>query len=197
MASERIQSATNESIPPPSPQPPSVERFKYSTRILLRSILGRDDGGKGLAGQRVQVGGWVKSGVDKQKPSVPSSTSPVAAAPSVVKDVACSEVLVSWLPILRSIARILTGGGYSAHFLRKLDCPGKPVPTVGYLRISDGSCPASLEVVVDSSVHPLSEILPVGISILVGVLARSKLPGKYAVELEVDKVLYVGGVGFD
>ncbi|XP_020592511.1 ras-related protein RABA5e-like [Phalaenopsis equestris] len=146
MASERIQSATNESIPPPSPQPPSVERFKYSTRILLRSILGRDDGGKGLAGQRVQVGGWVKSGVDKQKPSVPSSTSPVAAAPSVVKDVACSEVLVSWLPILRSIARILTGGGYSAHFLRKLDCPGKPVPTVGYLRISDGSCPASLEV---------------------------------------------------
>ncbi|KAI0492716.1 hypothetical protein KFK09_026992 [Dendrobium nobile] len=200
MASEPSLSASNESIPQMEPPPPPVERFKYSDRVFLRSILGRADGGKGLAGQRVLVGGWVKSGVEKQKPGVPSSMSPGAAAHPVVKDATtCSEVLINRLPILRSIARILTGGGCNALSIGKpADGPAKHVITVGYLRISDGSCAANLQVVVDSSLHTLSQILPTGTSILVeGVIAIPKAPGKHAVELEAEKVLYVGGVDAD
>ncbi|KAM4124325.1 hypothetical protein ACB094_01G222300 [Castanea mollissima] len=42
----------------------AVESLKaeFSDRVPIRSIISRPDGGAGLAGQRVRVGGWVKTG---------------------------------------------------------------------------------------------------------------------------------------
>ena len=34
----------------------------FSDRVLIRTILSSADGGAGLAGQTVKVGGWVKTG---------------------------------------------------------------------------------------------------------------------------------------
>lgn len=39
-----------------------VPKHEFSDRVPIRSILGRPDGGSGLAGQRARVGGWVKTG---------------------------------------------------------------------------------------------------------------------------------------
>ena len=35
-------------------------KSEFSNRVLIRTILSRADGGAGLAGQTVKVGGWVK-----------------------------------------------------------------------------------------------------------------------------------------
>ncbi|CAM6101206.1 unnamed protein product [Calypogeia fissa] len=40
---------------------------KYSARVLVKSIIGREDGGVGLLGQRITVGGWVKTGRSSSK----------------------------------------------------------------------------------------------------------------------------------
>ncbi|XAR67088.1 Asparagine--tRNA ligase [Bertholletia excelsa] len=45
----------------------SVEEALFSKRVLIRSIIGRPDGGEGLAGQIVRVGGWVKTGREQGK----------------------------------------------------------------------------------------------------------------------------------
>ncbi|KAK8923670.1 Asparagine--tRNA ligase, cytoplasmic 2 [Platanthera zijinensis] len=191
MGSESTLSTVNEGLRQ-TPLMPAVERFKYSNRVLLRSILGRADGGIGLAGEKLLVGGWVKSGDEKKKPENSVTLPP---APPVVKDVTCSEILISRLPILRSIMKILTGVGCTALSPGKLDGPAKPVPTVAYLRINDGSCVFNLQIIVDSYILPLSQILPAGTSVLVeGMLERTKVAGKHAVELKVEKVLHVGSV---
>ncbi|PON62507.1 Asparagine-tRNA ligase [Parasponia andersonii] len=39
-----------------------VLKAEFSDRVLIRSIISRTDGGSGLAGQRVRIGGWVKTG---------------------------------------------------------------------------------------------------------------------------------------
>lgn len=47
----------------------AVEKAQFSQRVLIKSILSRPDGGGGLAGQSVKIGGWVKTGrkADKDK----------------------------------------------------------------------------------------------------------------------------------
>ncbi|OAE23447.1 hypothetical protein AXG93_285s1040 [Marchantia polymorpha subsp. ruderalis] len=40
----------------------SAPMEKYSQRVLVKTILGREDGGVGLLGQTIIVGGWVKTG---------------------------------------------------------------------------------------------------------------------------------------
>ncbi|KAE8682811.1 Asparagine--tRNA ligase [Hibiscus syriacus] len=45
----------------------AVEKHAFSDRVLIRSIVGRPDGGAGLDGQRVRVGGWVKTGREQGK----------------------------------------------------------------------------------------------------------------------------------
>lgn len=47
----------------------TVEKHRFSDRVLIRSIISRPDGGAGLAGQRVRVGGWVKTGREQGKGS--------------------------------------------------------------------------------------------------------------------------------
>ncbi|XP_031258902.1 asparagine--tRNA ligase, cytoplasmic 1-like [Pistacia vera] len=46
-----------------------VEKHAFSDRVTVRTILTRPDGGAGLAGQRVRVGGWVKTGREQGKGS--------------------------------------------------------------------------------------------------------------------------------
>lgn len=45
----------------------SVEEAKFSQRVPIRSIIGRSDGGAGLAGRVVRIGGWVKKGREQGK----------------------------------------------------------------------------------------------------------------------------------
>nr|GMC61486.1 asparagine--tRNA ligase, cytoplasmic 1-like [Ipomoea batatas] len=45
----------------------SVAKAEFSQRVLIKSILGRPDGGAGLAGQVVKIGGWVKTGREQGK----------------------------------------------------------------------------------------------------------------------------------
>ena len=40
----------------------AVQRAEFSDRVPIRSIISRPDGGSGLAGNRVRIGGWVKTG---------------------------------------------------------------------------------------------------------------------------------------
>ncbi|KAF4349363.1 asparagine--tRNA ligase, cytoplasmic 1 [Cannabis sativa] len=57
LSSQLAQSTMNDGVP-------SYEDLKaeFSDRVLIRSIISRSDGGSGLAGQRVRIGGWVKTG---------------------------------------------------------------------------------------------------------------------------------------
>ncbi|KAJ4708582.1 Cytoplasmic asparagine-tRNA ligase [Melia azedarach] len=46
-----------------------VEKHPFSDRVPIKSIVTRPDGGAALAGQRVRVGGWVKTGREQGKGS--------------------------------------------------------------------------------------------------------------------------------
>ncbi|CAI9107917.1 OLC1v1007400C1 [Oldenlandia corymbosa var. corymbosa] len=113
----------------------TVEKAEFSQRVLIRSIANRPDGGEGLAGQVIQVGGWVKTGREQGK------------------------------------------GAFA------------------FLELNDGSCPANLQVMVDSDVYKLSDLVPRGTCIHVE--GELKLPPegtKQKIELRVLKVLHVGTV---
>eukprot|EP01018_Ginkgo_biloba_P038957 Gb_01987 [translate_table: standard] len=45
----------------------NVDWAKYSKRVLIKNIVGRPDGGLGLAGNKVVIGGWVKTGREQGK----------------------------------------------------------------------------------------------------------------------------------
>ncbi|KAJ0261551.1 Asparagine--tRNA ligase [Hirschfeldia incana] len=69
----------SDEIPPPADQLSSVsltndasssttaQKARFSDRVRIRSILGRSDGGAGLAGQKVRISGWVKTGREQGK----------------------------------------------------------------------------------------------------------------------------------
>ncbi|KAK8602302.1 hypothetical protein V6N13_058053 [Hibiscus sabdariffa] len=65
--------AETDQSPPPSDQlaaiklTDAVEKHAFSDRVLIRSIVGRPDGGKSLDGQKVRAGGWVKTGRKQEK----------------------------------------------------------------------------------------------------------------------------------
>ncbi|KAL6993724.1 asparagine--tRNA ligase [Sarracenia purpurea var. burkii] len=46
-----------------------VEESQFSQRVLIRHIIGLPDGGAGMAGQKVRVGRWVKTGHEHFKGS--------------------------------------------------------------------------------------------------------------------------------
>lgn len=46
-----------------------VSPEQFSRRVRIKSIIGRPDGGAGLAGAKVPVGGWVKTGREQGKGS--------------------------------------------------------------------------------------------------------------------------------
>lgn len=51
---------------------------------------------------------------------------------------------------------------------------------------------------VDSSIAPASQLMPIGTCILVeGVLQKSSIQGKHAIELKAEKMLHIGIVDQD
>lgn len=120
---------------------PGVEPCKYSRRVALRAILSRPDGGLGLVGHRVVIGGWVKSGkVQKKDTPAPSSSS---------TDGICSLILQSRIPnCLRSIIRALAAGRQVS--VNRLDgvVREEVQRSTGFVRlqVNDGSCASNLQV---------------------------------------------------
>ncbi|KAI3906212.1 hypothetical protein MKW92_001622 [Papaver armeniacum] len=181
---------TSTSPPPPPPQ------YKYSKRVLLKTILCRSDEGLGLVGQRVVVGGWVKSSKVVPLHDVPSLRTTLMTRP---RDVSCVEIFQSRIPIFRTIFKVLNqkpSSGSNSPARQGLDqTAAKPIPTKAYLQISDGSCVPSLQVLLPSSVASLSKLTSTGTSIFVeGVLKESSIEGKHKIELQVEKLLHVGFV---
>ncbi|KAJ0621143.1 putative asparagine--tRNA ligase [Helianthus annuus] len=183
--------------PTPTPMPP-VDLSKYSKRVLLKTVLDRADGGVGLVDQRVVVGGWVKSSREMRKDPLPATQPPAGGDAKPVtggKDVRCVEVFQSRIPFLRTIIKVFGGNTAYSHNKEKLESIGpKPAhPAISILQISDGSSTISLQVMVDSSIAPPSQLMPTGTCILAeGVLQKPSLQGKHAIELKAERLLHIG-----
>ncbi|KAJ0946547.1 putative asparagine--tRNA ligase [Helianthus annuus] len=181
----------------PTPMPP-VDLSKYSKRVLLKTVLDRADGGVGLVDQRVVVGGWVKSSREMRKDPLPATQPPAAGDAKPVtggKDVRCVEVFQSRIPFLRTIIKVFGGNTAHGHNKEKLESIGpKPAhPAISILQISDGSSTISLQVMVDSSIAPPSQLMPTGTCILAeGVLQKPSLQGKHVIELKAERLLHIG-----
>ncbi|TVU31917.1 hypothetical protein EJB05_23625, partial [Eragrostis curvula] len=103
-----------------------------TTRTRIRDVLAA---GAARAGERVVVGGWVRTGREQGKGSF------------------------------------------------------------AFLELSDGSCAAPLQVIVDASVHPLARLTATGTSVLVeGEIKEPPQGTKQNVELKVSRVIEVGEV---
>ncbi|KAJ0801660.1 putative asparagine--tRNA ligase [Helianthus annuus] len=168
----------------PNPTPTQVEFSKYSKRVILKTILDREDGGLGLVDQRVVVGGWVKSSRELRKDPPPMSGDRKEDA-----EVKCVEVFRSKIPFLRTFIQVF--GGNTTHTKEKVG--SKPALSITLLKISDGSSVTSLQIVVDSSIAPASQLMPTGTCILAeGVLQKSSIQGKHEIELKAEKMLHIG-----
>ncbi|KAJ7008897.1 hypothetical protein NC653_007530 [Populus alba x Populus x berolinensis] len=197
-SSQEPNTSSQEPVTTTSSNPSS----KYSNRVVLKTILEPSDKWREFLDERVVVGGWVKTSKELNQPAVPEPQQQTTEAPNVSpghKDVRCVEIFQSRIPIFRSIAKIFGGGG-SSHPVREKPepIPEPPQSSVAYLLVSDGSSVASLQVVVDSSVAPLSELLPTGTCILVeGVLQEPSTQAKHSIELKVEQILHIGKVEQD
>uniref|UniRef100_A0A2N9HCJ8 OB domain-containing protein n=1 Tax=Fagus sylvatica TaxID=28930 RepID=A0A2N9HCJ8_FAGSY len=184
--------------------PVALTRSNYSNRVLLKTILKRDDvdGGERLVGERVLIGGWVKSSKEVTKDPVlpPPQSDDVVAEKEPKVDITCVELLQSRIPFFRSIIKVFGGGHYHLHDRQKLEQvaprpPPPPPPSIAFLQVSDGSCVATLQVIVDSSIASPRQFLPIGTCILVeGVLMEPSERGKQVIELKVEKILHIGTV---
>ncbi|KAM1265554.1 hypothetical protein TB2_034857 [Malus domestica] len=176
--------------------------FKYSKRVLLKTILERRDGGLELIGERVVIGGWVKSSKEVRKEPVPRIDGDhVPGEPEPRSDVSCVEILQSRIPFLRTIVKVLGGGSGGNYPLKdKLEAAlhKPPPPSTVFLKVGDGSCVASLQVVVESSLAPPGQLLHTGTCVIVeGLLQKpSVLQGKNVIELKVDHVHHIGIVEY-
>ncbi|KAM1044275.1 hypothetical protein FF1_035389 [Malus domestica] len=176
--------------------------FKYSKRVLLKTILERRDGGLELIGERVVIGGWVKSSKEVRKEPVPRIDGDhVPGEPEPRSDVSCVEILQSRIPFLRTIVKVLGGGSGGNYPLKdKLEAAlhKPPPPSTVFLKVGDGSCVASLQVVVESSLAPPGQLLHNGTCVIVeGLLQKpSVLQGKHVIELKVDHVHHIGIVEY-
>ncbi|XP_033514219.1 asparagine--tRNA ligase, cytoplasmic 2 isoform X2 [Nicotiana tomentosiformis] len=142
---------------------------KYTKRVMLKIILGRDDGGVGLIGQRIVIGGWVKSSMEIRKQ--PVTPPPAAPAPQVV----------------------FGAGEYRVR--EKLDAVIRkaPQPSISILQVSDGSCVPSLQVLVNSALANPCQVMPTGTCVLIeGILQQPSVQGKHYVELQAEKILHLG-----
>lgn len=150
---------------------PVTLTWRYSNRVLLKTILESGDGGLGLLNERVVIGGWVKTSKEVKKEPMPPPPADDAAATSSKekekekeKDVSCVEILQSRIPFFRTIIRVLGGSAGISNNVplrEKLEAlvPKPPPPSTVFLQVSDGSCVASLQVQKCYVVYLLVEIL--------------------------------------
>ncbi|WCJ37230.1 Asparagine--tRNA ligase [Euphorbia peplus] len=193
-------------IPDQEPTPPSLN-YNYSNRVLLKTILQRNDGGLGLVGHKMVIGGWIKSYKEiKRQPlqsSHPHTLADNDSSPGENKDVTCIELLQTRVPLFRSIVKIF-GGGSGAYTSRtKLDSvvshpPLPSLPSIINLLVSDGSCVANLQVRIEFSEDFPFRAMPIGSSIVAeGVVNRLPSGGKQSIEFKAEKVVYIGSVEED
>ncbi|KAE9600820.1 putative asparagine--tRNA ligase [Lupinus albus] len=171
-------------------------------RVLIKTLLHHEhDGAASFVGQRVLVGGWVKSSKEVKKPSIPLVMDNGFDHEIKNKDVSCVEILQSRIPLVRSIFHVLGGKSYVPRKKLEHSHPLKPMipqPSTVYLLLTDGSCVSSLQVVVDSSVAQPSNILATGTCILVeGLLGKTSSEGKHFIELKAERVFHTGTVDTD
>ncbi|XP_028777332.1 asparagine--tRNA ligase, cytoplasmic 2-like [Neltuma alba] len=187
-------------VPSPAADATTLTPFKYSNRVLLKTLLERADQRPELIGQRVVIGGWVKSSqeVKKSSPITSSLHGDKKADESKTKDVTCVEIIQSKIPLIRSILEAFGGSGGCKKNESVTPKPTPPQPSTVYLMVTDGSSVASLQVVVDSSLAPPSKLRPTGTCILVeGFLKKPSAKGKRVIELEADRILHIGTVDPD
>lgn len=120
---------------------------KYSKRVVLKDIVGRNDGGVSLVGQRVVIGGWVKSSREVKKEAPPVQP-PIVEPINMVspKGISCAEVLQSRIPFVRSIFKVFGVGDHRIHEKLETVVNKPPQPSIAFLQISDGSCSSNLQV---------------------------------------------------
>ncbi|KAL8138940.1 hypothetical protein V2J09_004941 [Rumex salicifolius] len=176
---------------------------KYTKRVVLKTVLARPDGGLGLIGQKVVVGGWVKSAKEIRKDplySLGPSVAPLdlAKAPSGKTGVNCTEILHIPMPFVRSLLKAFginhedDKDKHQGPNLNKLS-----LPSTVFLQISDGSCVPSLQIVVESSLAPPGNIMLTGTCILIeGIVQKpsSLGPSKHLIEVKAENVLHLGVV---
>lgn len=86
---------------------------------------------------------------DTARPAPDSGAAAEALPPPPrAKDVSCIEIIQSRIPIVRSLLRILYGNSF--HAGEKLETPvhKPPLPSIAFLAVNDGSCAASLQVLL-------------------------------------------------
>uniref|UniRef100_A0A0E0MLQ2 asparagine--tRNA ligase n=1 Tax=Oryza punctata TaxID=4537 RepID=A0A0E0MLQ2_ORYPU len=172
-----------------------IECFKYSRRATLRSVVGRPDGGAGLAGERAVVGGWVRSSaVVRARRAAAGPPSPSRKPEVEATGLTCTEVLMSRVPLIRCIARLMAGGISAAASAG--GSARRPAVGTAMVRINDGSCVADLQIVVDSSLWPLDQVTATGACVLVeGKIEQVEgTSPQYVVQMKVEKILHIGPV---
>ncbi|XP_021720160.1 asparagine--tRNA ligase, cytoplasmic 2-like isoform X2 [Chenopodium quinoa] len=144
-----------------------IPTSKYSKRVVLKTLFSREDRGIGLSGERIVIGGWVKSSKENRMPIFRTFLKLFGVGTHAEKD---------------------SAGGLTYRAQH-------PVMSTVFLQISDGSCIDSLQVVVDSTLAPPGQILLSGTCILVeGVIQRPSTGGKHSIEVKAEKVLHLGVV---
>ncbi|MBA0549213.1 hypothetical protein Golob_020262 [Gossypium lobatum] len=176
----------------------TVSPLMYSNRVTLKTILESSDGEMVLVGETVVVGGWVKCYKEVKK----HRTSDTDHASAGRQGLTCLGILKSRIPRFRTIIRILCGPARPPAVreeLKPLD-PEPTLPSTFFLQINDGSCTSCLQVVIDSTIAPVSagQILPTGTCILAqGVLEELSANEKQIIQLKAEKILHVGTVEQD
>ncbi|KAK4847182.1 hypothetical protein QYF36_026689 [Acer negundo] len=179
---------------------PTTLTSKYSNRVLIKNIVEPTDGGNILLEERVIIGGWVKSSKEvKKEPLPPPPTDDHGAASGPKEnDVSCVEILQSRIPFFRTIIRVLAGTASGREKFESIIPKPPPPPPTLFLQVSDGSCVATLQVVVESTLASPCILQPTGTCIWVeGTLKEPSMVGKRAVELRAEKILHVGKVDED
>ncbi|KAF2284606.1 hypothetical protein GH714_027529 [Hevea brasiliensis] len=159
------------------PSTPLIPSSMYSNRVVLRTIIERSDGGVGLVGETMVIGH---------------------------KEVSCTDILQSGVPIFSSTSNIFGGSdNYPARAKlqpapSKRVATSKPPPPILNLLVSDGSCVDSLQVTIEFSDDFPIRPLPIGTCILAeGVLSQLPAQGKHSIEFKVNKILHLGTVEDD
>ncbi|KAF2284580.1 hypothetical protein GH714_027280 [Hevea brasiliensis] len=149
------------------PSTPLIPSSKYSNRVVLRTIIERSDGGVGLVGETIVIGGWVKSSREVISNIFRGSGNYPARAklqPAPSKRVAISKPPPPILNLLVSDGSCVDSLQVTIEFSD--DFPIRPLPI--------GTC-------------ILAE----------GVLSQLPAQGKHSIEFKVNKILHIGTVEDD